>query len=66
MNSMGRLRVGIVGATTEDTPRATSPTTFRGLSVESVAAGVAREAQSLRRQGVDAVVLALKAGLVEL
>ena len=56
------LRVGIVGVTTEDTPRVTIAANFVGLRVLPIAARVAAEASALRAQGAHVVIVAAHAG----
>ncbi|MCS6912441.1 MAG: bifunctional UDP-sugar hydrolase/5'-nucleotidase [Myxococcales bacterium] len=56
------LRLGVVGATAEDTPRTTNPLNLRGLRIERVVPTVRAEARALRRQGAAAVLLAVHEG----
>ena len=59
---LGGVRVGIVGLTTEQTPRTTIAANFRGLAIAPLAATVLREAQALRAQGCKLVFVAAHAG----
>lgn len=56
------LRVGVIGVTTEDTPRVTIAANFSGLRVLPLAARIAAEASTLRSQGAHVVVVAAHAG----
>ncbi len=56
------LRLGIVGALTEDTPRTTNSLNLRDVTVAPIVPAVRREADKLRQQGVDAVILTIHEG----
>jgi 5'-nucleotidase len=56
------VRVGILGVTTEETPRTTLAANFRDLAVEPLAQSVAREAAALRARGCALVLLTAHAG----
>jgi 2',3'-cyclic-nucleotide 2'-phosphodiesterase (5'-nucleotidase family) len=56
------ITVGIVGVTTEDTPRTTIAANFKGLRMSSLAATIAREAAAARREGATVVVVVAHAG----
>jgi 2',3'-cyclic-nucleotide 2'-phosphodiesterase (5'-nucleotidase family) len=56
------VRIGIIGVTTESTPRTTSALNFVGLSVAPLAATIAAEAAALRQRGARVVLVAAHAG----
>ena len=56
------IRVGIVGVTTESTPRTTASRNFAGLAVTPLAPAIAAEAAELRRRGARIVLVAAHAG----
>jgi 5'-nucleotidase len=56
------VRVGLIGVTTEDTPRVTIAANFRGLAVHPLADSITREAKSLRNAGAHVVVVLAHAG----
>jgi 5'-nucleotidase len=56
------VRIGVVGVTTKDTPRATAPASFAGLGVSDPAEVIAREATALRAQGATVVLALAHAG----
>lgn len=56
------LRIGVVGALTEDTPRTTNSLNLRDVIVGPIVPAVRREAEKLREQGVAAVVLTIHEG----
>jgi 2',3'-cyclic-nucleotide 2'-phosphodiesterase (5'-nucleotidase family) len=56
------VRIGILGVTTEETPRTTLAANFRGLAVVPLTEAVARGAAALRAQGCALVLLAAHAG----
>ena len=58
----GGIKVGIVGGTSEDTPRTTAKQNLVGLVVEPLAPSVIRAAAEARRAGATVVVLAVHAG----
>jgi 5'-nucleotidase len=60
---VGGVKVGIVGAATEDTTTSTSAAVFGGLVVRPLAPAIAREAAALRQQGAVVVVLTTHSGL---
>ncbi|RMH38609.1 MAG: bifunctional metallophosphatase/5'-nucleotidase, partial [Deltaproteobacteria bacterium] len=60
--SAGGVRVGLVGATSEDTPVTTMPANFAGLRVEPIAPALARAASDLRARGAEVVVALVHAG----
>lgn len=57
-----RLKVGVVGATTMETPRATIARNFEGLRMLPLAGAITAEAKALRDRGADIVVLVAHAG----
>jgi 5'-nucleotidase len=59
---LGGVRVGILGITTEQTPRTTIAANFRGLAIAPLAETVVREAAALRAQGCAIVLVAAHAG----
>lgn len=56
------VQVGIIGVTTEATPYTTMPINFRGLAMAPLAATIAAEAQRLRKQGAQVIIVAAHAG----
>lgn len=56
------VRVGVIGALTEETPHIVMPAYFRGLAVVSMSERVKLEAARLRKQGARLVVLLAHAG----
>jgi 5'-nucleotidase len=56
------MRIGLVGVLTAETPDIVMPAYFQGLAVTPLAAALAREAQSLRERGADAIVGLAHAG----
>lgn len=56
------VRIGILGLTTEQTPRTTIAANFRGLEIAPLAATVVREARALRERGCELVLVAAHAG----
>ncbi len=56
------LRLGIVGALTEDTPRTTNSLNLRDVVVAPIVPAVRKEAERLRQQGVAAVILTIHEG----
>lgn len=60
--SMGGLRVGIIGAMTIDGLRATLAANVHGLALAPLAPSVLTQAQSLRAEGADVVLLTVHAG----
>lgn len=59
----GRLKVGIVGLTTLDTPTSTRPEFAAGLDFKEMSKVALAETKSLREQGADIVVLLTHAGV---
>lgn len=59
----GRLKVGIVGLTTLDTPTATRPPFVKGLEFKDMEAVALTESKKLRDDGADIVVLLAHAGV---
>ncbi len=56
------VKVGLIGVTTEATPRTTMAANFAGLAVTPLADAIAREAKTLREQGAVVVVAIAHAG----
>jgi 5'-nucleotidase len=56
------IRVGVLGVTTEATPRTTIAANFVGLRMRELAAAITDEAKRLRDQGAHVVVLLAHAG----
>ncbi|MBL7716468.1 MAG: bifunctional metallophosphatase/5'-nucleotidase [Bdellovibrionales bacterium] len=59
----GRLKVGLIGLTTRDTPVATVPTNVKNLEFLSLADTTKREAKKLRDQGAQVVLVVTHAGV---
>jgi 5'-nucleotidase len=58
----GKLKVGVFGLTTVDTPRTTLSTNVRDLSFADLKSTALAESAELRREGADVVVLVAHAG----
>ena len=58
----GGLQVGIIGISTESTPRTTMAANFAGLAVAPLAEVVTTEAAALRARGAEVVVVTAHAG----
>lgn len=56
------VRIGILGITTEQTPRTTIAANFRGLAIAPLAETIVREATALRARGCALVLVAAHAG----
>ncbi|MDB4958458.1 MAG: 5-nucleotidase [Myxococcales bacterium] len=56
------IAVGIVGASTQDTPTTTMPANFVGLRMTPDAQAIAREAKALRDRGAQVIVVAAHMG----
>lgn len=59
---IGQVKVGFVGAITEETPSIVLSNCFAGLGVAPLAASVATEARELRKAGARVVILVAHAG----
>lgn len=59
----GRLKIGIVGLTTLETPTATRPQFVRGLIFKDMETVALAESKKLRNEGADIVLLLAHAGL---
>jgi 5'-nucleotidase len=62
--SAGRLRVGIIGLTTVDTPTSSRPEFSKGLEFKDLAKTTLEEAKRLRSDGAHIVVVVSHAGVV--
>ncbi len=60
----GKLKVGVIGLSTESTPVTTRPEYVRNLEFSALKASTLREAKKLRDQGAHIVVALAHAGLV--
>jgi 5'-nucleotidase len=58
----GGVAVGLIGVTTEDTPRTTMAQNVAGLEFTALAPAIEREARALRGRGAKVVVVAAHAG----
>jgi 5'-nucleotidase len=56
------VRIGIIGVTTESTPRTTMASNFAGLAMKPLAETIAADAAELRRRGAQVVLVAAHAG----
>jgi len=56
------VKVGIIGASTEQTPRTTMPANFAGLAVTPPAAAIAEQAKELRARGAQVIVATMHIG----
>lgn len=61
--SVGRLKVGVVGLTTRDTPTASKPGVVDGFTFAPAQESILQSARLLRAQGAHLVVLVAHAGL---
>lgn len=59
----GRLKVGVIGLSTLDTPKTTRPAYVRGLIFENLKDATLRESRTLRANGADVIVIAAHVGL---
>ena len=62
LREVGGIRVGIIGLTTTETPRATNPLNVAGLRFLPLAPVARSAAERLRAQGADVVVVVAHAG----
>jgi len=62
LRDVGGIRVGIIGLTTTETPRATNPLNVAGLRFLPLAPSARAAAERLRAQGADVVVVVAHAG----
>ena len=56
------VKIGIIGAITEETPYRTMPANIVGLRVETLVTAITREAQALRDNGASIVIVTVHAG----
>jgi len=56
------VKIGIIGAITEETPFKTMPANIVGLRVETLLTAITREAQALRDNGASIVIVTVHAG----
>lgn len=56
------VKIGLVGVTSEDTPRTTIAANFVGLRMTSLAGAITRESEALRLEGATVVVVLAHAG----
>jgi 2',3'-cyclic-nucleotide 2'-phosphodiesterase (5'-nucleotidase family) len=56
------VKIGIIGAITEETPYRTMPANIVGLRVETLITAITREAQALRDNGASIVIVTVHAG----
>ena len=61
--STGKVKIGVIGLTTEETPRTTSSVNIRMLSFTNLKDAALKEATELRRAGADLVVFTAHVGL---
>jgi 5'-nucleotidase len=59
----GRIKVGVIGLSTIDTPTTTRPENIQTLKFTDLKNATLREAKNLRDQGADVVLIAAHAGL---
>jgi 5'-nucleotidase len=59
----GRLKVGVIGLSTLDTPKTTRAENVAGLEFSSLHDATIREAKALRNEGADVVVITAHVGL---
>jgi 5'-nucleotidase len=62
VKQLGAVRVGVIGAVTEDTPSLVQASGIRSVRFVSAAPAINREVQKLRRQGIEAIVLTVHKG----
>ena len=63
MFNVGRLKVGVIGLTTLETPHTTFPENIKTLLFQELEKSAIREAQTLRKSGAHVVLLAAHVGL---
>jgi 5'-nucleotidase len=56
------IKVGLTGGTTKHTRTATNPQRLRGLRIEKLEAPIRAQAEALRKQGAEVIVVAVHAG----
>ncbi|MDR3608314.1 MAG: 5'-nucleotidase C-terminal domain-containing protein [Oligoflexia bacterium] len=59
---VGRIKVGVIGLSTVDTPKTTLPTNIRSLRFNSLHDAAVQQADLLRKGGADIVVITAHAG----
>jgi 5'-nucleotidase len=64
MYNVGKLKVGVIGLTTLDTPKTTISTNIRTLNFTDLKEATLREARALRDAGADIVVSTAHVGLM--
>ncbi len=63
MLQAGRLKVGVIGLSTLDTPTTTRAENVKGLEFEDLKTATLREAKALRDEGADLVVITSHVGI---
>ncbi len=61
--SVGRLKVGVIGLSTRDTPKTTRPTNVATLDFTDLKEATLRESRKLRSAGADMVLITAHVGL---
>ncbi len=56
------VRIGVVGGTTDETPRTTAAPNFAGLEMKPLIETIGEQASLLRKEGADVVVAVMHAG----
>lgn len=59
----GKVKVGVIGLSTEETPRTTSSVNLHGLAFSSLKDATMSSAEALRKAGADLVVITAHVGL---
>jgi 5'-nucleotidase len=62
VKQLGSVRMGVIGAVTEDTPTLVQASGIRSLRFVSAVEAINREAKKLKRQGVEAIVVTVHKG----
>ncbi|MCM2277466.1 MAG: 5'-nucleotidase C-terminal domain-containing protein [Oligoflexia bacterium] len=60
---LGKVKVGVIGLSTLDTPKTTSALNVKGLIFSALREATLREAQALRGQGAEIIVIVAHVGL---
>lgn len=63
MYQVGKLKVGVIGLSTLDTPKTTRTTYVRGLQFADLKESTMREAKALRQSGADVILVTAHVGL---
>ncbi len=62
IKQLGGVRIGVIGAVTEDTPSLVPAQGIRGVRFDPPAPAINREVQRLKRQGIETIVVTVHKG----